>query len=212
MCANYVEIMWPGRIGLGWAHDVFLLLHVTCSCIFHAYVPFFSILLILICCWYFSICLSLSLSIWLVCSVAPKKSNSTPSWNPLHSGTSTSDSTPSHIRFRDEKSRQDFSENFSRWGICSEHIGLGWAHDVYIVACHVFMHFLCICTFFLYWSVLVLFYLSLSLSLSLSVSLLYGTQKEQVYSVLKPSILRHLLLILPPLTFGFVMRKPVRTS
>ena len=27
---------------------MFLLLHVTCSCIFHAYVPFFSILLILI--------------------------------------------------------------------------------------------------------------------------------------------------------------------
>ena len=95
---------------------MFLLLHVTCSCIFHAYVPFFSSLLILICAWYFYACpslpLSLSLSIWLVCSMAPKKSKPTPSQNLLHSGASTSDSTPSHVRFRDEKASQDFSKNF----------------------------------------------------------------------------------------------------
>ena len=95
---------------------MFLLLHVTCSCIFHAYVPLFSSLLILICAWYFYACpslpLSLSLSIWLVCSMAPKKSKSTPSQNPLRSRASTSDSTPSHVRFHDEKAGQDFSENF----------------------------------------------------------------------------------------------------
>ena len=65
--------------------------------------------------------LSLSLSIWLVCSMAPKKSKSTPSRNPFRSGASTSDSTPSHIRFRDEKARIDFSENFSWCGIHSDH-------------------------------------------------------------------------------------------
>ena len=54
-------------VGLDWAEPmVFLLLHVTYSCIFHAYVPFFfSILLILICTWYFSTCPSLSLSLSL---------------------------------------------------------------------------------------------------------------------------------------------------
>ena len=36
-------------IGLDWAKPmVFLLLHVICSCIFHAYVPFFSFSLILL--------------------------------------------------------------------------------------------------------------------------------------------------------------------
>ena len=64
--------------------------------------------------------LSLSLSIWLVCSMASKKSKSTPSQNPLRSEASTSDSTPSHVRFRDEKAYQDFSENFFRRGIHSE--------------------------------------------------------------------------------------------
>ena len=117
-CMFYM-LKWCVLVGLDWAKPMmFLLLHVTCSCIFHAYVPFFSSLLILICAWYFYACpslplsLSLSLSIWLVCSMAPKKSKSTPSQNPLCSGVSTSDSTPSHVRFRDEKASQDFSEKF----------------------------------------------------------------------------------------------------
>ena len=62
-----------------------------------------------------------SLSLVLVCSMAPKR-KSTPSQNPLCFGASTSsDSAPSHIRFRDDKARKDFSENFSRRGIHSEH-------------------------------------------------------------------------------------------
>ena len=49
--------------------------------------------------------------------MAPKH-KSTPSWNPLHFGTSTSsDPTPSHVRFYDEKAKSDFFENFSRWGV-----------------------------------------------------------------------------------------------
>ena len=48
-------------VGLGWAEPMmYLYLHVTCSCIFmHMYLQV-SIFVIL-CCWYFSDCLSLSL-------------------------------------------------------------------------------------------------------------------------------------------------------
>ena len=69
-------------VGLDWAKSmIFLLLHATCSCIFHAYVPFFIDIDL---CWYFSICPSLSLFLFLSvsCSMAPKR-KSTPSWNPL---------------------------------------------------------------------------------------------------------------------------------
>ena len=75
-------------------------------------------------CWCFSACFSLSLSpslfLWVSCSIAPKR-KSTPSQNPLHSKSSTSsDPTPSHVRFRDDKTRQDFLENFSRRGVHSK--------------------------------------------------------------------------------------------
>ena len=67
--------------------------------------------------WCFSICLSPSLFLALVCFMAPKR-KSTPSWNSLcfraSSSTSSSDSTPSHVWFCDDKARKDFSENFSR--------------------------------------------------------------------------------------------------
>ena len=57
----------------------------------------------------------------LVVSIATKR-KSTPSRNPLRFGTSSSSSnpTPSYIRFRDEDARKAFLENFSRWGIRSE--------------------------------------------------------------------------------------------
>ena len=52
--------------------------------------------------------------------MAPKR-KSTPAWNPLHSGASSSfDPTLSHIRFCDDDAFKAFSENFSRWGIHSE--------------------------------------------------------------------------------------------
>ena len=64
-----------------------------------------------------------SLFLALVCFMAPK-CKSTPSRNPLRSGASSSsspsDPTPSHVRFRDDKARKDFSKNFSRRGIHSE--------------------------------------------------------------------------------------------
>ena len=120
-------LKWCVLVGLDWVEPMmFLLLHVTCSCIFHAYVPFFFILLILNVLVLFCLSpppLSLSLFLSVSCSMAPKQ-KSTPSWNPLRFGASSSspstDSTPSHIRFRDDKACKDFLENFSRWGIHSE--------------------------------------------------------------------------------------------
>ena len=61
--------------------------------------------------------LRVSLFLALVCYMAPKR-KSIPSQNPLCSGTSiSSDTTPSHVRFCDDKAWKDFSENFSRRGI-----------------------------------------------------------------------------------------------
>ena len=112
-------------IGLNWAELMMhLVLHVTCSCISHAYVPSFQYI------WYYWCCLGL---FWLsflflplflftlVVSMAPKH-KSTPARNPLHSGaSSSSDPSPSNVRFRDDDSFKAFSENFSRQGIHSEH-------------------------------------------------------------------------------------------
>ena len=113
-----------------------LILYITCSCIFHAYIPSFLYILILNCLVLF--CLSFSLSLSFVSySMAPKR-KSTPSWNPLRSEASSSSSssistpsqnllsfgassssnpTPSYVRFHDEKAKLNFSENFCRRGI-----------------------------------------------------------------------------------------------
>ena len=56
--------------------------------------------------------------------MAPK-CKSIPSWNPFRSKASSSpslsDPTLSHVRFRDEKAKSEFLENFSRQGIHLEH-------------------------------------------------------------------------------------------
>ena len=103
---------------------MFLMLHITCSCIFHAYIPSFLYILILNCLVLFYLSPSLSLSLSLInCSMAPKP-KFTSSRNPLRFGASSSsspsDPTPSHVKFRDDKANKDFSENFSRRGIHSE--------------------------------------------------------------------------------------------
>ena len=71
---------------------------------FHAYIPFLFFLSFLYfdCIFCFSLSLSLSLSLSDRLRMAPKR-KSTPSRNPLHFGTSSSDPTPTHIRFRDGK-------------------------------------------------------------------------------------------------------------
>ena len=49
------------------------------------------------------------------------KRKSTPTRNPFRSGASTSSNpTPFSIRFRDEKAKSDFFENFFRRGVHSE--------------------------------------------------------------------------------------------
>ena len=57
----------------------------------------------------------------LVVSMAPKR-KSTPARNPLcSSASSSSDPSPSNVRFRDDDAFKAFSENFSRRGIHLEH-------------------------------------------------------------------------------------------
>ena len=102
---------------------IITMFHVTCSCIFlHTCLHFFIFLYTAIVGTFLilSLSLSLSLSLVLVCSMAPKR-KSTPSQNPLRSrASSSSNPTPSHVWFRDDKARKDFLENFCRWGIHSE--------------------------------------------------------------------------------------------
>ena len=67
--------------------------------------------------WDFFDCSSLLLPLnlfTLVVSIAPKR-KSTPAWNSLRSGaSSSSDPSPSNIRFRDDDAFKAFSKNFSR--------------------------------------------------------------------------------------------------
>ena len=73
--------------------------------------------------WDFFYCSFLSLPLFLftlVVSMAPKR-KSTPAWNPFRSdASSSSDPSPSNVRFRDDDVFKAFLENFSRQGIHSE--------------------------------------------------------------------------------------------
>ena len=63
---------------------------------------------------------SFSFSLFCLCESAfmAPKCKSTPSWNPLCSRASTSfDPTPFFVRFRDEKAKSNFFDNFSQRGI-----------------------------------------------------------------------------------------------
>ena len=112
-------------VGLDWVEPrMQFILHVTYSCISHAYVLYFLIYLLYLNCVGAFLIVSFSLPLFLftlVVSMAPKR-KSAPSRNLLRSETSSSSSnpTPSHIRFHDEDARKAFSENFSRRGIHSE--------------------------------------------------------------------------------------------
>ena len=75
----------------------------------HAYIPLsFYILIYCLVGAFLIVSLSLSLFLALVCFTAPKR-KSTLSQNPLHSRASTSSSnpTPSHVRFCDDKAQKD---------------------------------------------------------------------------------------------------------
>ena len=121
MCAM---CLCADRFGLGWAHDAFcfachMFIHFPCIR------TFFSIyLILLILLGTFLIVLlsffSLYFCLRLVVSMTPKR-KSTPAQNPLRScASSSSDPSPSNVRFRDDDAFKAFSENFSRRGIHSE--------------------------------------------------------------------------------------------
>ena len=108
-------------VGLDWAKLMMqFLLHVTCSCIFHAYVLYFSIYLLYFNCFGAFLIVSffpLSILFMLVVFMTPK-CKSTSAQKPLCSwASSSSNPTPFHIRFRDEDAQKDFLENFSRQGV-----------------------------------------------------------------------------------------------
>ena len=99
--------------------------------------------------------------------------------------------------------------------LCADRFGLGWAHDAFSFACHMFMHFPCIRTSFQYtwyiWNCLGLFWLSFFLSLS--ASLRYPCLWHLSVNPLQPEtlfvpVLLHLLILL--LLFGSVMMMPLR--
>ena len=75
---------------------------------FHAYIPYILYILIYWL-WLVLFCVSLSLSLVYVSCVMAPKHKSTPSRNPLCFKASTSsDPTPSHVRFRDDKADRTF--------------------------------------------------------------------------------------------------------
>ena len=108
-------------VRLDWAKPMMqFLLHITCSCIPHAYVLSFQYTCYI---WtalelfWLSFSLSPLLLFTLVVSMTPKR-KSTPSQNPLCSRiSSSSDPTPSLVRFCDEEAQKEFSEKFSRRGV-----------------------------------------------------------------------------------------------
>ena len=111
-------------VGLDWAEPTMqFILHVTCSCISHAYILSFSIYLLYLKCFGTFLIISLSLPLFLftlVVSIAPNR-KSTPSQNPFRFGkSSSSDPTLSHLQFRDDDAHKTFQENFSRCGIHSK--------------------------------------------------------------------------------------------
>ena len=122
MCVYLVAMMCAGRFGLGWAHDVFkfachMFMHFSFICTFIYLYCDFDL------CWCFPACFSLSLSLSFFRLVALWHQNE----NPLRPKTlfcsgasSSSDTTPSHVRFSEDKARKDFSKNFSWQGIHSE--------------------------------------------------------------------------------------------
>ena len=114
-------------VGLDWAEPMMqFLLHVTRSCIPHAYILFLNILDIFEFFGAFLIVYFFSLSILftLVMSMAPKH-KSTPARNPLHFNASSSfDSAPLSLQFHDDDAHNAFSENFSRRSIHSKRQGI----------------------------------------------------------------------------------------
>ena len=118
--------MCVDSFGLGWAHDaLYVAYHMFMN--FHAYILSIIFILILMLLVLFCVLLSLPLS-FVSCSMAPKRKSS-PSQNSFHSGaSSSSDTTPSHVWFCDDKACKGLlGELFSTrhsFGTPSHSIGL----------------------------------------------------------------------------------------
>ena len=97
--------------------------------------------------------------------------------------------------------------------LCASKFGLGWAHNVFIVACYMFMHFYAYVPFFSFFLILLLIRIFLLLSLSLSVLFWIVYAWHLSTNPLRPRtffVLEHLLLLILLLfTFGSVL---IRTS
>ena len=98
--------------------------------------------------------------------------------------------------------------------MCAGRFGLGWAHDIFNVSCHMFMHFSCIHTFISLYSDIKLFgaflFIPLSLSLSLFLVALCHLNRNLLClgTLFVPGYLPLILLLH---TLGSVMIKPERT-
>ena len=122
MCFWYCW-MCAGRFGLDfypWYNLIFarrMFMHFSCIRFF--FLPFYLCYLVVMCFLSLSLSLSISLSLSLIdCAMVPKACKSTPAWNPLGSGSSSSNPIPSlHVWFRDEKAWKDFLENSQKHGI-----------------------------------------------------------------------------------------------
>ena len=111
-----------GRIGLGWAHDVIyfachMFMHFSCIRTPFQYICYIWIVLEL----FWLSLFSLPLFLFTLVIFMALKRKSTPAWNPLRSGaSSSSDSAPISLWFYDDDAHKAFSENFSRHNIHSE--------------------------------------------------------------------------------------------
>ena len=102
-------------VGLDWAEPMmFLSLHVTCSCIFHLYVSSFIFIVILIYAGAFlHVSLSLSLSFFRLVALWHQNENPLRPKTLFCSGaSSSSDTTPTYIRFHDDKTVRTFQRTF----------------------------------------------------------------------------------------------------
>ena len=105
--------------------------------------------------------------------------------------------------------------------LCADRFGLGWAHDEFIFACHMFMHSYAYVPSIPYILIYLLLgtFLIVSLSFSLSLPLTLVASRHLSISLLRPGTLfisGYLLLLLHltplPLTSCFVMRRLNWTS
>ena len=104
-------------VGLDWAEPMIYLLCLSHVHAFSMHVYFFSHILIIVNCFGTFLIVSFSfplLLVTLVVSMAPKH-KSTPAWNPLHFGASSSSvHAPFSLRFYNDDAHKVFSENFSQ--------------------------------------------------------------------------------------------------